>query len=346
MKSTEITQDVLLAAEALRSGQLVAFPTETVFGLGADATNPQSIQRLFDAKGRPSNNPLIVHLGCLEQLSQASQDLPSSALKLLDSFAPGPITVVVPKHPRILAAVSAELNTVGIRIPDHPQASELLRLANRPIAAPSANLSGRPSCTTWQAVLEDLDGRIDLILKGDIPRVGIESTVVDCTGRFPVILRSGAVTLQQIQSVLPTTQNWQDIPNYTAIMPSTMPSPGLLHPHYQPLAKVIPLDATGDFELAGLTNPVECAYLGLQSTRMLDHQHSPGHDSKDLISKFGLMIEFDSLEEYARGFYEALREADRRGLKRIYMQLSPNDSLGAALRDRQLRAAGGQGRLV
>jgi L-threonylcarbamoyladenylate synthase len=345
LKPTEITEDILFAAESLRAGRLVAFPTETVFGLGADATNSRSVERLFEAKGRPSNNPLIVHLGSLEQLSQASPNLPSSALRLLESYSPGPITVVVPKHPRIPSAVSAGLDTVGIRIPDHPQANQLLQLVNCPVAAPSANLSGRPSGTTWQAVLEDLDGRIDLILKGDVPRVGIESTVVDCTGEFPVILRTGAVTLEQIQSVLPAARQWQDLPSNSLSMPSTMPSPGLLHAHYQPKAKVILLNSWADLELSGSTEPAQCAYLSLRPGSLPDPRSPAVDNCQDLLSQFGFVVQFISLEEYARGFYEALRMADRKGITRIYIQLAPSHALGAALRDRQLRAAGGQGRL-
>jgi len=340
---TRITDDVPLAANLLGEGLLVAFPTETVYGLGADATDPQAIQKLFLAKGRPNDNPLIVHLGSMEQLPQAALEISHSAQCLLEAFSPGPISVVVKKHPHIAAEVCAGLDTVGIRIPDHPQAGELLRLVNRPIAAPSANLSGRPSSTTWKSVREDLDGRIDCILKGTVPRIGIESTVVDCTGEVPVILRAGAVTWEQLKRVLPKTVSFLDANAGDSQVKKTLPSPGLRHPHYQPRANVNlveRLEALGSLSQA---EAADAAFIGF-SPAEVSHRFQPPVDRMFLeSSRFGMFVEFVTMEEYARGFYEALREADRRGLRTIYMQLVPKDSLGAALRDRQLRSAGEQG---
>ena len=184
---TKILNDAKQAGGLIRNGGLVAFPTETVYGLGADATNPQAIDNIFRAKGRPNNNPLIVHLASIDAWHLAARELPSHAVRLLDVFAPGPITIVLPKLERICDAATGGLSTVGIRIPASTMAREVCRAAGCPVAAPSANRSGKPSCTTWQAVLEDLDGAIDAVLQGDTCELGIESTVVDCTGRNPTI---------------------------------------------------------------------------------------------------------------------------------------------------------------
>ena len=224
------------AAERLRRGGLVAFPTETVFGLGVDATCDAAVEKLFAAKGRPSSNPLIVHVADATRWSDAAAAITPSAQTLLDAFAPGPLTVVLPRRAEISKLVTAGLETVGVRVPDHPVAAEILRLAERPIAAPSANRSGRPSGTRWQSVLQDLDGRIDAVFRQDGPSLGVESTVVDCTGSVARVLRPGAVTLEQIRSVLP------DAEEITAETEKSgrdaVRSPGTRHPHYQPRARV------------------------------------------------------------------------------------------------------------
>lgn len=311
------------AARVLREGGLVAFPTETVFGLGVDATNEAAVERLFTAKGRPSDNPLIVHLGRIEDWGQAASELTPSAEALLAAFAPGPLTVVLPKRVSISPLVTAGLETVGVRIPDHPIAASLLGQAGVPVAAPSANRSGRPSCTTWRSVLEDLDGQIDAVFCEDSHGVGIESTVVDCCGDVPIVLRPGAVTIEQLRRVLPETEELARAePTPTATSP-TVRSPGLLHPHYQPTAEV---------QLVNLPwSAVEplgpgVAFCGLQGFAGV----------KDLA----LSAVYDSVEDYAAGFYEFLREADRRSIATILVQRAPNEGIGVALLDRQRRAAG------
>ncbi len=311
------------AAKILREGGLVAFPTETVFGLGVDATNATAVEKLFLAKGRPSDNPLIVHVGEVGRWSQAASELTPAAQALLDAFAPGPITVVLPKQDRICSRVSAGLKTVGLRIPHHSLTQEILRRADIPIAAPSANRSGRPSGTTWQAVLEDLDGRIDAVFCEDSIRIGIESTVIDCCGAVPVLLRPGAITLEQIRQVVPTAQ--QLMTGSNTPMPAgadQVTSPGLLHPHYQPRAKVR-LVAAPPLDANQLDQQV--AYCGMESF--------PGMEG------LGLVAHYTSLEAFAAGFYEFLREADRRAIATIFVQLAPDYGIGRALLDRQRRAA-------
>jgi L-threonylcarbamoyladenylate synthase len=321
---------VVLAADALRVGLIVAFPTETVYGLGVDATNPAAVKRLFEAKGRPADNPLIVHLGSVAQWPIAAARLTGTAELLLRTFAPGPLTVIVEKSAAISALVTAGLNTVGLRVPGHEQSRQLLTHSNLPIAAPSANRSGRPSCTTWQSVLEDMDGRIDYILRGDACEVGLESTVVECTGEHPIVLRAGRVSLQQIQNVVPSATMLSARVDHAALK---LASPGVRHAHYQPQA-VVKLFETID-ELESLSNQQRrrAAVIGLA--------HSNGHaGSVDSLTGFCLTRTFESLEEYAREFYELLRQVDRGGIETVYLQLVDASDQAAALRDRQLRAAG------
>lgn len=310
------------AARILRAGGLVAFPTETVFGLGVDATNGAAVERLFAAKGRPSDNPLIVHLASREGWPLAASELTRSADALLRAFAPGPLTAVLPKQPTISTLVTAGLETVGVRVPEHPVAAQILRHAGVPIAAPSANRSGRPSCTTWRSVLEDLDGRIDAVYCEDGPAYGLESTVVDCCGSEPLVLRPGAVTLDQIRQVLPDAQEHLASRREGGASDGAR-SPGLLHPHYQPDADVRLVDGLPTID--AVSGP-GVAYCGLRSPEGIEHA--------------ALSAVYPTIDEYAAGFYEFLREADRRSVGTVLVQRAPAEGIGFALRDRQRRAAG------
>ena len=331
MPQTKIIDDVNQAAQALREGLIVAFPTETVYGLGIDATSDQAARRLFEAKGRPSDNPLIVHLADVQQWPLAAASMPGSALELLQRFAPGPLTVVVPRSPKISSLVTANLETVGVRVPNHPQARQMLELCGRPIAAPSANRSGRPSCTTWQAVLEDMDGRIDYILRGDVCEVGLESTVVDCTNDLPVVLRAGRVTLGQIRELFPATVFARELAEQEQLIKA---SPGTRHAHYQPKATIELFESLS--ELIGIpsTKRAESAMA------CLSVEAASPEAGRSSFSGFTMHTSFDSLQTYGQQFYEFLREADRRGLKCIYLQLVADCEQSHALRDRLLRAAG------
>ncbi len=178
---TIVTDSAREAAEVIRSGGLAAFPTETVYGLGADIFNREALGRIFEAKGRPQDNPLIAHIGRPEQMAMLAEEVSDSAQRLMERFFPGPLTVVVKRTEAVPDIATAGLDSIGVRMPGNDLAREFISLCGTPIAAPSANLSGRPSPTTWEAVLEDLDGRIDCILKGESTEIGLESTVVDCT---------------------------------------------------------------------------------------------------------------------------------------------------------------------
>lgn len=302
------------AAELLNAGKLVAFPTETVFGLGVDATNAAAVERLFAVKGRPNNNPLIVHISQLDRLGEVASEVPELAIRLLEHFAPGPFTVVVPKHPSIASSVTAGLNTVGVRIPDHHQARDMLRACDHPIAAPSANRSGKPSATTIDSVIEDFGDGIDGVLIAPPSRLGLESTVVDCLSDPPRILRPGAVSLEQLKRL---------VPNIVMAGASHRPgdnSPGRMHPHYRPQAQVQVFDRAAD-----LSADNSAAYLAIEP-----------HSSP---AAWGWHKSYSNVDEFAASFYESLREADRRGLTQIYCQRVSLKGTGAALMDRMLRAA-------
>lgn len=219
------------AVEILRAGGVVAFPTETVYGLGADATNPEAVSKIFEAKGRPSDNPLIVHVDSKEAALTHVQEVSAKALQCMDAFWPGALTLIMQAKPGTFAGnVTANLDTVGIRVPNHPVALKLLQELQLPLAAPSANTSGKPSPTLAEHVHHDMNGRIPLILDGGATAIGIESTVLDTTCEPPCILRPGKVSKEQIESVIGTvrssSQNKTNVPK----------SPGMKYPHYAPAA--------------------------------------------------------------------------------------------------------------
>ncbi|MBO4638090.1 MAG: threonylcarbamoyl-AMP synthase [Clostridiales bacterium] len=224
------------AARALRDGEVVAFPTETVYGLGADATNPEAVKKIFKAKGRPSDNPLIVHISDISEAEKIASGITPLARKLMDAFMPGPITVIVRKDPSVIPdAVSAGLDTVGIRMPSDPICRKFLRLCRTPVAAPSANLSGSPSPTKASHVIDDMNGRVYGIINGNDCLVGLESTVVDATGEIPVILRPGAVTSEMIREATGT-----DPESAAALKEGQTPrAPGMKYRHYAPSADTV-----------------------------------------------------------------------------------------------------------
>ncbi|HSI88841.1 MAG TPA: L-threonylcarbamoyladenylate synthase [Pyrinomonadaceae bacterium] len=308
---TLLTRSPRVAAEVIRRGGLVAFPTETVYGLGADIFNPAAIARIFEAKERPSDNPFIAHIGRREQVALLAPGVSDSARALIDRFFPGPLTVVLQRSGAVPDIATAGLDSIGVRMPGNELAREFISLCGTPLAAPSANLSGRPSPTTWEAVREDLDGRIDCILQGDSTEIGLESTVVDCTVEPPVLLRPGAVSLDQLREAVPAIAALTKVPD------GPLPSPGLRHRHYSPRAEVIIIEG------AMASGPGErSAFIGLTPV--------PGVFEMSEICV--------SVNEYARRLFEFFRECDRAGIATIYCQAVPETGRGAALMDRIRRA--------
>jgi L-threonylcarbamoyladenylate synthase len=311
---TKITQSPSIAARFIQRGEVVAFPTETVYGLGANIFNEEAVKKIFIAKERPADNPLIAHIFDLSQLEQITSEIPEIAAKLIEFFFPGPLTLILPKNEKVPPVVTAGLNTIGVRMPKDLVARQFLRACGAPIVAPSANLSGRPSPTTWQAVRADLNGRISCILKGDQTKIGLESTVVDCTGETPVILRAGAVTLEELSGVAPQTKIWSE----TDL--AAPKSPGMKHRHYAPKAKVV-LAPSPQYTVP--TN--SSAYIGLKA---------PPN-----AMAFERILICKGVEEYARELFNFFRECDERGVKIIFCQTVDEEGLGLALMDRLRRAA-------
>lgn len=300
------------AAQFLIRGGLVAFPTETVYGLGANIFDDVAIAKIFEAKRRPADNPLIAHVASIDQIAELGRAISPSAQLFIDSFFPGPLTVVLPRSERVPMIATAGLQTIGVRMPRFSLANKFLTACGIPVVAPSANLSGRPSPTTWQSVMEDLDGRIDCILQGDPTEIGLESTVVDCTGDVPMLLRQGAISLAELKSVVPETIEYQSFKD------ESPRSPGLKHRHYSPTARVVISDLK--FEISNFKSS---AFIGISRT-----EHS-----------FEVVKECASVEEYAHSVFEFFRECDRLGIQTIYCEEVPETGIGAALMDRLRRAA-------
>jgi len=310
---TTITSSPEEAAAYIRRGELAVFPTETVYGLGADALNPEAVQAIFQAKGRPSDNPLIVHLADRSDLGAVAATISPAAGDLLEAFTPGPLTLVLPRAAALSDRVTAGLDTVGVRIPSLPIARAFLRACNTPVAAPSANRSGRPSPTTWRAAYEDLVGRVPCILQGGRTDAGIESTVVDVTTDTPAVLRPGAVSMEALRDVVPTIREVDEAPDVPR-------SPGTKHRHYAPEAEVVIVEDPGEADAAAIHG-----YIGI--------------DEPAVPAAFANVFVAPSSEAYGRELFHFLRECDALGCRRIFAQEVPEEGLGRALMDRLRRAA-------
>jgi L-threonylcarbamoyladenylate synthase len=313
------------AAELLRNGRLVAFPTETVYGLGAHALDPAAVRRIYEAKGRPAYNPLIVHVADIAGARHVTRDWPERAERLARLFWPGPLTLVLPKKPNVPGEVSAGLDTVAVRVPAHPVALALLRTARLPIAAPSANLSMGVSPTTAQHVAKGLGDRVDLILDGGRTGVGIESTVIDLTAEPAVVLRPGAVTRQELSRVLD-----EDVRVGAAVSASqARPSPGMMERHYAPNARVV-LVAAGDH--AHADRLAREARAGGERVGVIDFG-ALTHDFDEHVA-----MPRDSAA-YAQALYATLHAFDDAGCALIVVERVPEDSSWDGVRDRLSRAA-------
>ena len=325
------------AAECLRRGGLVAFPTETVYGLGAHALDAAAVRRLFEAKGRPADDPLIVHVLSFDALQPLVTTTGDHAQRLAERFWPGPLTLVLPKSDRVPREVTAGLDTVAVRVPAHPVARVLLEAAAIPIAAPSANLFSRPSPTRAAHVLQDLDGRIDMLIDGGNTDVGLESTVLDVTGAAPVVLRAGAVTLEMLRELLPNVSVRQ-----SASAGGPMPSPGMMAKHYAPRAPLILFSGDADLALNALVRRAQEAAAQGQRVGVLVTR-----EDVDAFGDFPVQLAEmgtrDDLAGIAARLYAALRQLDAAGVDVILARNIPAaDGLGRAIRDRLQRAASDQ----
>lgn len=312
------------AADLLREGEVVAFPTETVYGLGADATNPTAVDKIFQAKGRPSDNPLIVHVATEQQLLAIVTEAPTYVEKLIAAFSPGPITYVLKSAGKVADVVTAGLATVGVRIPNHPVALALLQRCALPIAAPSANRSGRPSPTTAEHVRQDLEGKIAAIIDGGATDIGLESTVVDCTGEVPVILRLGEITQAEIANIAGTCDLYEPPPEL-----HTPKSPGLKYKHYAP---EVPLILVKDREkLPHIVRENQLARKRIALFYHSDIFHSLAVEKLVLLGNNETMM--------AKNLYAALRACKRDEVDVIVCEAPITKGGKSALLDRLGRAA-------
>ena len=326
------------AAARLRAGRLVAFPTETVYGLGVHALDRAAVHRLFEAKGRPASDPLIVHVPSLEAVRALVRALPPEAERLALRFWPGPLTLVLPRAGVVPDEVTSGLGTVAVRVPAHPVARALIIAAGIPVAAPSANLFSRPSPTRAAHVLEDLRGRIDLVLDGGTTAVGIESTVVSLSGETPVVLRPGAVSLEQLREEVPGVEARPALGAGAA-----MPSPGLLEKHYSPRAPLTLYAGSAESALARLFRDARAAARDGRAVGLLllhDDIASMPPGLAAVVCDLGRASDLDLV---AARLYSALRELDASGVDLILAhELQQTTGLGAAIRDRMTRAAAGR----
>ena len=326
----ELYPQVSQAADLLRENEVVAFPTETVYGLGGNAENDEAVSKIFEAKGRPSDNPLIIHIGKLEQIEAFVQDIPQKASKLMEAFWPGPLTIIFNKKEGALSdKATAGLSTVAVRMPDHPVALAILQESGLPIAAPSANRSGRPSPTSAQHVWEDLNGRISGIVDGGATGIGVESTVIDCTEDIPVILRPGGVTKEQLQDVVGEIEV-----DPALLKPKEAPkSPGMKYKHYAPDAPLY-LVKNDREEIQKMIN--EKRREGL-SVGVLTTEENQGYYDADFVYACGRRAE---LETVATHLYEALRSFNNTNVDIILSETFPSAGVGDAIMNRLLKAAG------
>ncbi|GAC1398433.1 MAG: L-threonylcarbamoyladenylate synthase [Pyrinomonadaceae bacterium] len=303
------------AAEFIKRGEAVAFPTETVYGLGANLFDEAAIHKIFTAKNRPADNPLIAHVATLDDLTSIAEEINDTVCKLIEAFFPGALTLVLKKTSRVPFIATAGLETIGVRMPRNKIAQKFITACGMPIVAPSANISGRPSPTTWQAVKEDLNGRIACILQGEQTEIGIESTVVDCTTDTPHILRAGSVTLEQLRAIVSTTK-----PANIKQANEPARSPGMKYRHYAPRASVVIIE-----DARNIVSTFDGAYIGVTAP--------------DNLSSFKLQRICRETEEYAHELFQFFRECDAVNVSVIFCEAVKEENLGAALMERLKRAA-------
>lgn len=325
------------AAKILQQGGLVAFPTETVYGLGGNAFEQEAAKKIYAAKGRPSDNPLIVHIADKEALSDLAEYVPERAWILAKHFWPGPLTMILKKNKKVPYGTTGGLETVAVRMPNHPVALRLIRESGIYIAAPSANISGRPSATMAEHVIEDFDGRIDMILDGGMVEVGIESTVLDLTEEVPVILRPGCITKEMLVEIL------GEVVTDQAILPEnqdkflTPKAPGMKYKHYAPKADLTIV--TGEpKKVQEMINQriAENLKKGLK-TGVITTMENQGMYADGVVQCIGSREEEGTI---ARGLYKVLREFDHLQVDCIYAESFGEDSMGAAIMNRLQKAAG------
>lgn len=340
------------AAAILRAGGLVAFPTETVYGLGGNALNEDAARKIYAAKGRPSDNPLIAHVSCVEEVVPLVKEIPEAGRKLMEAFCPGPLTMIFPKSKRVPYTTTGGLDTVAIRMPDDPVANRLIALAGVPVAAPSANTSGRPSPTTADHVWQDMNGRIEMILDGGPVGIGVESTIVDVSGDIPAVLRPGAITMEMLKDVLGEVTIDPAIlgPLSADVRPK---APGMKYKHYAPKADLTLVKPAGMGPEPGQADGLSEEELSVMVDKVRELTQEKIRDGY----RVGVICTDESRECYdsglvrsigarksqasvAHNLYALLREFDDLEVDYIFSESFPGDHLGQAIMNRLSKAAG------
>lgn len=327
------------AGRIIRSGGLVAFPTETVYGLGGDALNPQSSAKIYAAKGRPSDNPLIVHIACMEALQPIVQEIPETAEKLAQAFWPGPLTMIFLKKAIVPDETTGGLNTVAVRMPSHKVALALIQASGGYIAAPSANVSGRPSPTQAAHVVADMKGRIDMIIDGGSVDIGLESTIVDMTAEHPLILRPGYITKEMLSDILGCSVEYD-----RAILGVTSPeehprAPGMKYKHYAPAGDMVIVRGRAEAIIDYINRHTQEKQAQGSKVGVIATEETCGQYRADYVVNIGARADEEAI---AAHLYAMLREFDEAGVTDIYSEEFDTPRIGQAIMNRLIRAAAHQ----
>ncbi len=334
--SSAMDRLLMLGADQLKAGETVAFPTETVYGIGADALNPNAIAKIYEAKGRPSDNPLIVHIAHIEELEPLVAEVSDMAKSLIDAFWPGALTLIFPKSDNVPACVTAGLSTVAVRMPSHPIARRLIELSGCAIAAPSANLSGKPSSTCGRDVVADLTGRVSVIVCGEDAQIGLESTVLDVTGEEPVVLRPGGITLEAIRSVVGCGRYDEKL-NLKLDEGEQPRSPGMKYTHYAPEAEVTVYCGTAEMLKSTLQLKVADALArGVKAGVMSVEEVGTDFEGAQVL----MIGSWAAPEVAASRLFTLLRDFDHLGVQEVYAVGFDEAGLGKAIMNRLIKAAG------
>lgn len=332
---TPTEENLALAARALKDGQLVGMPTETVYGLGADALNEAAVRAIFAAKGRPADNPLIVHVPSIEAAEPLCH-IDERSRRVMEHFCPGPLTLLLPKKPVIPQVVNAGLPSVAIRIPSHPVARRLLELSGVPVAAPSANTSGKPSPTTAQHVFDDLQGKLHSIIDGGSCQVGLESTVVDMTREVPTVLRPGGITPEMLLCVLDEVAVADSVLRPLQKGEKAL-SPGMLYKHYAPKGTLTLVKGDAEKVQQLIRRLYAEAETDGRTVQILAfEEHLPAYEGRN-VKCIGSLREPETI---ARQLFAVLRQADAEGIDILYSEVLPPEGVGLAVMNRLSRAAG------
>ncbi|MGD9677961.1 MAG: L-threonylcarbamoyladenylate synthase [Vulcanibacillus sp.] len=321
-------------ATELKKGEIIAFPTETVYGLGANALDSEAVEKIFIAKGRPSDNPLIVHIASIEQLHYLTEEINETSMLLIERFWPGPLTIIFKRREGISELVTAGLDTVAVRMPNNPIALAIIKAANIPIAAPSANSSGKPSPTTAEHVINDLDGKVEGIVDGGPTGIGVESTVIDVSMETPIILRPGAITIEELRAVLGKVELESSSKNY-----EQPKSPGMKYRHYAPKGEMVIITGNENRVTQKINSLIQEQLNSGKSVGILTtEEHKNQYLNANLIFAYG---NNDNMYPLAENLYDVLREFDKKNIDYIIIEGIDEEGIGHTIMNRLKKAANG-----